>query len=392
MRRGWVQGRWKSWIGTGLVGLACLGFAVAAPAAELQLRSECQSHGPMVTLSEVAEVVGGEPAQREELGRMELFPSPPAGGKRFVRAREIQDMLMVRGVNLAQHQFSGSSQVTVIGGGPEKSPGILPIALVRKAERRLSESVVQYLKEYVSGTEAWKAELTLDSRQTRLVEAAEKLVVRGGAAPWLGSQRFEVTAQTAETATRFEVLAEITAGKSVVTVTRPIGRGDLITAADVQLVPGQSTEVEAAAFHSIDEVVGKEARQAISAGRPINRDAIRSPVVVRRGEVVTVYARSAGIRVRTVARAREEGSIDDLITVEAMDTRKAFFARVCGVQEVEIFARAVDATGTAKQEPAPLPTAATQPKAVLPAREAELTSWNSPKQTSNARMHLSVGE
>lgn len=385
MKRSWTRTWW-----VGLVGAACLGVTTAGQAAELQLRSECQSHGPMVTLSEVAEILGGQPAQREELGRMELFPAPPAGGKRFVRAREIQDMLMVRGVNLAQHQFSGSSQVTVIGGGPEKSPAVLPINVVRKAERRLNEAVVQYLKEYVSEAEAWKAEATLDSRQARLVDTAEKLVVRGGAAPWLGSQRFEVTTQTTGSATRFEVLVQVAAAQSVVTVIRPIGRGDLITAADVQLVPGQDREVETAAFHTIEDVVGKEARQAISAGRPISRDALRSPVVVRRGEVVTVYARSAGICVRTVARAREEGSVDDLITVEAMDTRKPFFARVCGVQEVEIFARAVDAAGAATAEPARLPMATAQPKAVAPAREAELTSANMPKQTSNARMRLVV--
>ena len=42
------------------------------------------------------------------------------------------------------------------------------------------------------------------------------------------------------------------------------------------------------------------------------------------------------MQVRTTARAREDGSQGDLITVESLTERKPFFARVCGPQEVEV--------------------------------------------------------
>ena len=55
--------------------------------------------------------------------------------------------------------------------------------------------------------------------------------------------------------------------------------------------------------------------------RSSGRTSIRRPVVVRRGDAVTLYARSAGLRVRTTVRAREDGGVGDLITVESLDDR-----------------------------------------------------------------------
>lgn len=377
LRSGWVC----------VITLAC---GWTGQAAELQVRSECQSRGAMVTLGDVVEIRTSDASQREELAAVELFPAPPAGAKRFVRAREIQDMLLMHGVNLAQHQFSGAAQVAVVGTGmadQDRSPGLLPLALVKKSERRLNESIVGYLKDY-AGAQAWNAESALDGRQARLVAAAEKIVVCGGTAPWQGSQHFEVTTYGPAGATRFEVLAQVTVRPSVVVLTRSVGRGEVITAADVELMAGDPADANAVVFHAVEEVVGKEARQAMSAGNAVAREAVQAPVIVRRGEVVTVYARSSGIRVRTMARAREDGSLDDLVTVESLDTRKSFFARVCGVQEVEIYAQAVQTREPAAPAASRSPVAAAKPKAESVVHEGELTSWNAPKQVSNTRMQL----
>jgi len=60
--------------------------------------------------------------------------------------------------------------------------------------------------------------------------------------------------------------------------------------------------------------------------------------------VVTVYAQSAGIRVRTTARARDDGGLGDLVTMETMQDRKPYQARVCGMRETEVLAQVVPAT------------------------------------------------
>ena len=59
---------------------------------------------------------------------------------------------------------------------------------------------------------------------------------------------------------------------------------------------------------------------------------------------MTVYARSPGIRVRTVGRVRDNGSLGDLVAVESLLDRRTYFARVSNVREVEVYARAPKAT------------------------------------------------
>jgi hypothetical protein len=51
-----------------------------------------------------------------------------------------------------------------------------------------------------------------------------------------------------------------------------------------------------------------------------------------------LYARSAGLRVRTTVRSREDGGVGDLIAVESLTDRAAFYARVTGIQEAEVYA------------------------------------------------------
>jgi flagella basal body P-ring formation protein FlgA len=213
--------------------------------------------------------------------------------------------------------------------------------MTARAERRVSEALVRYLQSQVSGAEPWTVDVALDPAQTRLVASGRaEISVRGGAPPWVGAQRFEVTARSSEGPVRFHVDAKIALPASVVVAAEPLARGAVIRAADVRLAPNQVTD---GAFHAIDRVIGQQTTRAIPAGTILDRDSIRPPLLVRRGETVAVYARSAGIQVRTAAKAREEGSLGDLIEVESLTDRATYFVRVCGIQEVEVYARATRA-------------------------------------------------
>ena len=60
---------------------------------------------------------------------------------------------------------------------------------------------------------------------------------------------------------------------------------------------------------------------------------------MHRGDVVTVYAQSGAVRIRTNARSRDEGSIGELVAVESLLNRSTYYARVSGIREVEVYAR-----------------------------------------------------
>jgi flagella basal body P-ring formation protein FlgA len=137
------------------------------------------------------------------------------------------------------------------------------------------------------------------------------------------------------------LLADVVLSQPVVMALRPIARGAVITAADVEV---QQTENapgvggRRAPLHSVDELVGMEAGRAIQTGEIIFTDLVTAPLLVRRNEAVTVVAQGGGIRVHTTARARQDGARGDLIQVESLETKERFEARVTGLREASVFA------------------------------------------------------
>jgi len=332
--------------------------AVAARAAEFQLRAECRCPAPVVTLGDVAQVFDADARQADALAALELFPAPPAGRQRFLRLRQLQDLLIVRGIRLAEHRFSGSSQVVVSGSGEQADAageGSVSASTMKRSERLVREAVVAWLRRHASETEPWDTDVTLNDGQARLVATAGgELSARGGMPPWVGIQRFEVTGGPPEAPVRFAIDARVTLPPAVVVAARSIPRDAVIRAEDVELQRGTPGDPSGDWFHSIDEVLGQEVVRAIPDGKVLERNQLRPPLLVRRGEAVTVYARSSGIRVRVTARARENGSLGDLIMVESLLNREPYFVRVSGFQEAEIYARAIQADRAAAAGPSGL--------------------------------------
>jgi len=328
--------------------LGTLVFGVGSGQAALfRLRTECQSRGTVVTLGDVAEISATDARQADALGAIELFPAPPAPRQRFVRVREIQDLLLLRGVNLAEHQFSGSSQVTVLSqAAPAEAKPERPLSssAAKTVNRRVVERVVQYLRENVSADTAWVVQVELDPGHTRLVaDPGRTISITGGAPPWTGPQHFEVTVNAPEGTERFPLDAQVEISPAVVVAARSLPQGTLIRAADVELQRGVPQDQRAGGLNSLDEVVGKETARTIPKGKALQKESIRWPLLVRQGDVVTVYARNSGICVRTLGRAHDNGSLGELVAVESLADRSRYFARVSSMREVEVYARSAKA-------------------------------------------------
>jgi len=317
-------------------------------AAEIRLRSQCQSDSSIVTLGDVAEILTNDRQQIETLSAIELCAAPVAG-QCFVRLREIQDRLLAHKINLLEHRFSGSSQVTVLRTKqtreqPERPERPLSYSATRTANQRASEAVAAYLCENVSANQPWNVEVQLTVAQVRLLSNPDVTLsvvptTRPEGDHWTGPQRFQFLVQTLEGPMTFPIDAQVTRPPMVLVAATSLSRGTIIGPADVEMRPATSMEHPTDAIESLEEAIGKETEKAIPSGKILQRTMVRSPLLVRRGELLTVHVRTSGIRIRTTARARDDGALGDLVTVESTLDRKTYFARVAGAQEVEVYAR-----------------------------------------------------
>ena len=318
----------------------------AAKSATIQLRGEARVGGAVVRLGDIADVFDADEASARKLAAIELGTAPSDGGERTLRLREIQDLLVARGADVGGHTFSGAAAVRISRGEAKGAivgrPRRVTSTESRLAQRRAQEAILAYLRENVAEDEAWIVEVTLSDAQARqLVAATGGVTADGGNEPWVGNQRFELAIKGSDP---FIVEATVALPASVVVAVRPLSRGDLVRASDVALQRGTAEAKNAASadgtFGSIENVVGLEVIRPVAAGAVLTAAAARKQLLVQRGEVVTVHAYSSGIHLKTTARSRQAGSEGDLVEVESLTDRARYFARVSGVQQVEVFAAA----------------------------------------------------
>lgn len=331
-----------------LVGLFAFSAVGVAGGAELRLKTQARCATGIVRLSDVAEIHTAEDWQKEQLGAIELGPAPTTGSRRFIRSREVQDALWMRGINLSLHQISGSDRIEVIGPG-EPAAAAKPTARIDdstrdRAKRTITEAISRLLHEQAGARQPWQVSVQpTDEQVTALGLSGRRVIAQGGSAPWTGQQRFTITVESGEVAQSFAIDADVSLPPGVVTAVRTLPAGMVLHETDLVVKPVASLGDDVQPFYRLEDVVGKQTTWPIAAGAVFTAENIRRPVVVRRGDAVTLYARSAGLRVRTTVRAREDGGAGDLIAVESLTDRKAFYARVTGIQEAEIYAAPADA-------------------------------------------------
>ncbi|MEX2185511.1 MAG: flagellar basal body P-ring formation chaperone FlgA [Pirellulales bacterium] len=318
--------------------------------AEIQLRSTAIVDGRVVVLGDVADIVAATADERKVLSAIELIPMPVVDAQKSLSLREVQDLLALRGVATGQHFFGGASEVQLASAASQaahKSPAFRPNgSAARGAITAVENAIVKHLSRNVDADRDWQVAVELTDEQVALVQTFYgRIVAEGGSQPWQGRQQFIVRLGTAEK--QLSIDAEIQMPDTVVVAARSLVKGDVLRASDLILEPAKRGVAQRGAFRSLDDIVGQEAVRPVVAGQVLDANYVRAPVLVGRGDVVTVYAYSGGIRVKTTGRSRQPGAKGELVEIESLADRRRFFARVADVQVVEVFASAAQATPTA---------------------------------------------
>lgn len=123
---------------------------------------------------------------------------------------------------------------------------------------------------------------------------------------------------------------DIRVRRSVVVLSRPLDRGDAITPDTARAQTMWVEPIGAPMASSIESVAGSVARRRLRAGAILRTDQLESPVVVRRGELITVHCVSGGVVVKAKARAQKDAREGERIELRMDGSKKSFTARVVG--------------------------------------------------------------
>src|SRR5262245_37220223 len=97
--------------------------AAAVRATELKLHERVSSDSAVVRLGDVADITSDDVQEQRRLARLLLMPAPAPGTQRFVRQREVQDVLQAHGEDVGQLRITGSNLISVTSPEIKKDNG-----------------------------------------------------------------------------------------------------------------------------------------------------------------------------------------------------------------------------------------------------------------------------
>jgi flagella basal body P-ring formation protein FlgA len=105
-------------------------------------------------------------------------------------------------------------------------------------------------------------------------------------------------------------------GVRIVVPAHDIARGQAIMESDLTFAMVPGTALMAGTVTTFAAVKDMEARRMLHAGEALRADDVRHPVVVTKGQIITMLFHAPGVDLTAMGRAMGEGGVGDTITVQ----------------------------------------------------------------------------
>ncbi len=335
--------------------------ATVAGADEIRLRREVASQGPSVKLHEVAELSGPRAEALADTAVL-LFTEGQAEGR--VTLDGLRAVLDSAGTNWGVVSLRGFASCKVhrtVGGlagtASRPEPGSDSIAAMPvPADARdaatnpgqpLDIEAALSLKALVLDHLAQQAAAAPQDLRIAFSERDEAQLARSAL-----RDRFEIEPvgrntlgrvpltirryRGSEVAETLRVTADIARRSLAVVATATISRGTLFTRDSIEVQELWVTDARSQPVADPKLVIGQTSKVLLRPGTAVLSEHLEQPVLVQRGELITVRCIVGGLVIRTVGRASEAGAFDQMIQVRNEVTRETFVATVTGPREAVV--------------------------------------------------------
>ncbi len=102
----------------------------------------------------------------------------------------------------------------------------------------------------------------------------------------------------------------------IVVPSHDIARGETINEGDLTFVTVDGSALMSGVPTKMDEVKGMQSRRMLVAGQPFRADDVRRPIVVTKGQTVTMQFLAPGVELTAMGRAMSEGGVGDTVTIQ----------------------------------------------------------------------------
>ena len=306
-------------------------------AALLMLREQATRRGSIIRLGDIADISGASSAEVESLSTLPMLPAPAPGTQQFLTVARVRDLLAAQGIEVGQLTIKGSLFVE-IGDVPkqlEPKAESAPKAMTKAEAELLVQQAIEQELAHSSTIGRWRVEVSLTQSQLKqMEELGSDFSAYAYQKPRSGRIRFQLRGQGEG---QLKVVANLTQIQSVVVTKRPVARGQLVRAVDVE-VREREGNLPSGTINDVQDVIGKVALRSFKPDDLVQQDYLRAAWQVRKGETVDALVRAGSIVVRTRAIAKDNGAMGDLVMVETLNDKQRLDVTVSGPGEVTVYA------------------------------------------------------
>lgn len=269
--------------------IACALLLPSVAAAEPQLRANVVVNAPVIRLGDLFSDAGVR-------ADATLAPAPPPGGKIVFDAAWLD--ARAREQNLSWQPRSRYDQATV-----ERASEMIGVdAIAAELRRQLADQLP-----------AGPVQLNLDN-------AALHLFVPAGTPTDIAVSNLTYNAQSGRLAAyvaapaddpnaeRIRVTGRVYRMVELPVLTRPVSPGETIADSDVETIAVHSDRMTESYVAAVADLVGKTPRRPIRPGEPIRPSDVQIPILIHKGDLVTVMLQTPTIVVTAQAKALEDGA------------------------------------------------------------------------------------
>lgn len=330
----------------------------------LQLRAEASVTGAEVRLKQIARWSHRDADFFQPVADLVLVRLDARGPYRVVELDEVRKTLADAGVNMAMVRIAGAmtcsinrsdmrpdsevalakwidakEKTPVAGhGGPSAAPLAVP-ATVELAEKGAVRSLREVLMEDLSvrvGLPLEVLQLTFNPKDERLLSLSEpqfKFNIEAQRVRNLGDVNWVVTIIAGEGSQKSNIIANARAWQNQVVVNRPIPCRSLIRNEDVVERRTLIDRLPDEPVLSAGQGIGQQAARDLKPGTILTSRMVEAVQLCKTGQLVTVSLSQGAVRVKSVARCMESGSLGQRVRVKNEVTNEIYDVVLTGPQE-----------------------------------------------------------
>jgi flagella basal body P-ring formation protein FlgA len=271
---------------------------------------------PVIRLSDVAQIDSPNLQDDEaiiHLKRVEIAQSPKAGESRVIDGTHILERLRDQGVRLSGIRYTFPRQVTVTRAYREVKLDEVQKALtdfLTRGDKHIEVKHIVMDKPVRIPTDSFGLEVvSLQTTQPGHIGVDFKSIA--------GSDEV-----------RFQLKALADEWRMMPVATRPLARGAVVNASDVQLHRINGTSVGRDSVENLGDIVGRTLTKEMGQGEMFKANAVVVPPVVTAGSQVTIVFRYGRLEATAAGIALESGGLNQEIRVRNERSKKILLAKV----------------------------------------------------------------